>query len=166
MDDTGDRSPKDHERVVRPAALIPRLRELRRLMSDEGTRLLRRHGQDDWDREPAHDGPCNHGTFSPHPTAHKVRGSNGSAEAARTFGGVFEGNVNGETTGIVQRLFGNAMENGGVNGDGPGTTRWSANPQDIKHKKWMYVMRHDVKPMGIADQTGLTLSCMVIRTDT
>ncbi|KAI9788057.1 MAG: hypothetical protein M1816_007269 [Peltula sp. TS41687] len=147
MDDPGGRSPKenDHDRDMKPATSILRPKEIQRIMTDEGTRLLHnnhnnnhhhpRH-HEDWDREPAHEGPCNHGTFSPRPTFHKDRGSNASAEAARTFGDSFDGNVNGHTTGLVQRLLGDAAREGSVNSsDGAGTTRWPVIRQDIKHQK-------------------------------
>lgn len=134
----------DQNTDAKSAALDPRPGRVRHIMSDEATRLLHRT-HSDWDREPPHGGPCNHGTFSPRPTAYKVRGSDASTEAAQTFGGAFEGSVSRHTTGIVQRLLENAIGNDG-GGDGPRTSRWRADQQGIKHSKSMYVYALDMKP--------------------
>ncbi len=71
------------------------------------TPLLDRHG---WDEEPAHPGPCDHGTFSPRPVAHPITGFHDDRDdPLENFGALDDGVVPEQRHDALRRVMGDRI---------------------------------------------------------
>ncbi|KAI9669466.1 MAG: hypothetical protein M1817_004691 [Caeruleum heppii] len=107
----------------------------------EATERRRLLGLQQWDHAPAHPGPCNHGTLSPHPIGHGDNDSYFSIDSGLGATPTPDAHARRDDS-HVEAVFGEAISEGLIGhrqGTKPSTTQQLARRHGVKHPRSMYL---------------------------